>query len=1134
MNTPEFQLQALRDPRLAAHATSALAAWLWSADGTRVFWANPVGARFFGAADGAELAKKRFGPADVHRRQVAHLAGKVPPKGTTRLERLRGFGARPGMLVTCACTRIDFPDGTHGILIAPVEPQRPPMPLPERLQCLAASTAAPVAAFACDGTLVAANEAAKALSLFQYLAEAGLEQARNAALAAGRFEMAADIGHITLQRVGVGTDIALVALITPTAREAATPAAPSKTIEPPVQTPPYEQPALSGEAPAEFALLEEAAAEDQSSATNAPVAAAPSGPALEPPPGEHEPSPYVEAVADEPVDTSDISAAHEPSPATMESDAAAWRDHTAPEPRLHPLRFLWQTDGDGHFTVTSEEFVELAGMRTAALLGQQWQAIACTLGLDPDQRVMHALATKSTWCGIPLSWPIDGGGSLAVELAGLPIFDRTRSFAGFRGFGVCRDLDALARLAAFRRYEREHPEQNARALSADIVGAHSANTDAEVPLCEADVMLEAPVEPTISGTEATSSPTDLDKPLEIPRNVVPFRPPGNEPRSPALTPVENSAFNELARQLSARLERYAVAEPEPHSVETASVAAETPTEAEAAEPPEWLATPEPPARGMSERDRTLLDLLPTGVLIYRLDRLLYANPAFLRRLGYAGLHALEQAGGLDALYVEPVVSAPSSTSEAGTPVTIAASQPAGEHAAGADARLFTISWDGESALALMFTPEATEVRASEAAPPAPAVPSSPASPPAAVGHAHAEDLAAILETTAEGIVMFDGAGNIHACNRSTEALFGYDGGDISKRNLVELFAAESQRAVQDYLQSLRDADATSLLDAGRDVLGRLAKGGIIPLSMTMGRTRPSGPNFFAVFRERSQSKNNDSELREARRMVERAASAKSDMLARISHEVRAPLNAIIGFAEVMIAERFGPLGNERYAEYLKDIRASGERVISIVNELTELSRIETGKLDLAFTSQNLNELVENCVSVMQPQANRERIIIRTSLAHPLPPVVADAGSLKQITMNLIGNSINLANAGGQVIVSTALSDYGEVVLRVRDTGHGLNDNEVAAALEPFRTPPPSDKASDNSPVSLSLTKALVEANRGQFHIKTGGRSGTLVEVVFARALARAFSSEVDTGSREENASKTESRASVLIQSEPKL
>ena len=92
----------------------------------------------------------------------------------------------------------------------------------------------------------------------------------------------------------------------------------------------------------------------------------------------------------------------------------------------------------------------------------------------------------------------------------------------------------------------------------------------------------------------------------------------------------------------------------------------------------------------------------------------------------------------------------------------------------------------------------------------------------------------------------------------------------------------------------------------------------------------------------------------------------------------------------MIGERFGALGNERYVEYMKDIRASGERVTAIINDLTELSRIETGKLDLTFTSQNLNELVESCVAMMQPQANRERIIIRTSLAHALPPVVADA------------------------------------------------------------------------------------------------------------------------------------------------
>ena len=351
--------------------------------------------------------------------------------------------------------------------------------------------------------------------------------------------------------------------------------------------------------------------------------------------------------------------------------------------------------------------------------------------------------------------------------------------------------------------------------------------------------------------------------------------------------------------------------------------------------------------------------------------------------------------------------------------------------------------------------------------------------------------------------MFDADGNLNSANRSAEALFGHDGPELVQRKLTELFAPESQSAVKDYLGSLKNSGVASLLDQGREVLGQVRGGGLIPLSMTMGRTQADGPNFFAVFRDLSQTRKSESELAQARRLADRAANAKSDMLARISHEVRTPLNAIIGFAEVMIGERFGALGNERYIEYMKDIRASGERVIAIINDLLDLSRIETGKLDLAFANQNLNDLVEQCVAVMQPQANRERIIIRTSLAHMLPPVVADARALRQITLNLIGNSIHLANAGGQVIVSTALSDFGEVVLRVRDTGHGLNDNEVAAAMEPFRTPAPSDQATDSSGVSLSLTKALVEANRARFHIKTGPHSGTLIEVVFAHALARA-------------------------------
>jgi PAS domain S-box-containing protein len=1132
MNNAEFQLRGVGDPRLAVHATSALPAWLWSVDGVSILWANPVGAKLFGAANGAILAKKTFGPADPHRRQVAQLAGRLPPSGAVRLERLRGFGVPLGALVTCGCARLEFADASHGILIAATEPVGRPMPLVERLQRLVEGIDTPIAAFARDGMFVGASDAARPLLGFRNLSEAGLEAARSDALKCGRVETPIGIGHMVLQRVGTGSDVGLVALIAPGATVAAharpvAAASPQATIaEPPVAppadrpTPDYEQPASSGEAPAEFALIDEFEPSSAEPAIEPAVLDAPAEPELmsvlqlDMPHVEasaaqssaeaaasdmeaHEPSPYVEAVADEPapLPITEPRAVEAPIPDAITPPPAVAPprlDEPTPNTRRNPLRFMWQMDAESRFSLGSDEFTRLIGARTAAGFGRLWSEIAEMFGLDPEGRVLKAIATRDTWSGITLNWPADGGGRLPVELSGLPIYDRNQNFAGYRGFGVCRDLDGLTRLAALRRHE--------------LLGDPAPPGLPEVPGATSSSPPQSP-DPT---AVATSPPTDLETPVETTvetpketskemlKNVLPFRPLG-EPKSPALTPVENSAFNELARQLSARLENEnGAAAAQPVTAETAEAVNEPPPEKpDANEQPGWLAQPEPPARGEARRDRTLLDLLPVGVLIYRLDRLVYANPAFLAQMGYASLYALEEAGGLDALYVEPGVSSASSTSDTGTPVTISASQGSTEHASPIDARLYTISWDEDSALALIFAGAAAESAAIAAA----IGQAAPA--PSAVGHANAEELGAILDTTAEGIVMFDAEGNLNSCNRSAEALFGYDGDELVQLNIAELFAPESQRVVRDYLESVKGAGVASLLDHGRDVLGRASRGGLIPLSMTMGRTRPEGPNFFAVFRDLSQAQKSESELQQARRLNDRSANAKADLLARISHEVRTPLNAIIGFAEVMIAQRFGALGNERYVEYMKDIRASGERVIAIINDLTDLSRIETGKLDLTFASQSLNDLVEQCVAVMQPQANRERIIIRTSLAHALPPVVADARALRQITLNLIGNSIHLANAGGQVIVSTALSDFGEVVLRVRDTGHGLNDNEVAAAMEPFRTQAPSDQASDSSGVSLSLTKALVEANRAQFHLKTGAHMGTLIEVVFGQEMAKA-------------------------------
>ena len=1157
MKTKEFQLRGVGDPRLAVHATSAVPAWLWSIDGTRILWANPIGAKLFGAANGAILAKKIFGPADQQRRQVAQLANRLSPDGATRLERLRGFGAPLGTLVTCGCARLDFSDGSHGVLIVAAAPVGRPMPLAERLQRLVEGIETPIAAFASDGMFIGASDAARMLLGFRNLSEAGLDGARNDALQQGRVETPIGIGHMVLQRVGSGADVGLVALIAPATIPAVQPEPAAAEAASPVAAsgdrpmPAYQQPALSGEAPAEFALIDEFAesanefaesanafaepasvfAEPIEAATGHAIPEQPPEPVLdmiESSPAEpvaetattaapvihqHEPTSDIEAVADHEVPADAEQASADPAPAAPEPiKPPSWLDEPSSHPRRLPLRFMWQMDAEGRFSLGADEFTRLIGARTAAGFGRLWSEIAEAFGLDPDGRVVKAVATRDTWSGITLNWPVDGGDHLPVELSGLPVYDRAHQFAGYRGFGVCRDLDGLARLDALRRYELFSDPPAPQRLSADIVATDPAQDPPGAgPSTEPEsASSPAPELPSPDAIE-NSPPTDLETSVETPKNVLPFRP-ISEPKSPMLTPVENSAFNELARQLSARLDSENGA-PATTAPDAPEVDIAPPTAPQTSEPvseqPEWLARPEPPALGETRRDKLLLDLLPAGVLIYRLDRLLYANRAFLERMGYQNLHALEEAGGLDALYVEPGVSSASSTSDTGTPVTISAGVSSEDSPAPSPtaARLYTISWDDESALALICSNapiETTAVVAAIAEPvPEPAAEAILATEPSPVGHANAEELGAILDTTAEGIVMFDAEGNINSCNRSAEALFGYDGAEFVQRNLGELFAPESQPAVVDYLLGIKGASVASLLDHGRDVLGQVRGGGIIPLSMTMGRTRPDGPNFFAVFRDLSQSKKSESELQQARRLADRAANAKGDMLARISHEVRTPLNAIIGFAEVMIGERFGSLGNERYVEYMKDIRASGERVIAIINDLLDLSRIETGKLVLSFASQHLNDLVESCVAVMQPQANRERIIIRTSLAHTLPSVIADARALRQITLNLIGNSIHLANAGGQVIVSTALSDFGEVVLRVRDTGHGLNDNEVAAAMEPFRNHAPSDQASDGSGVSLSLTKALVEANRAQFHIKTGPHSGTLIEVVFSHATAKA-------------------------------
>jgi signal transduction histidine kinase len=221
-----------------------------------------------------------------------------------------------------------------------------------------------------------------------------------------------------------------------------------------------------------------------------------------------------------------------------------------------------------------------------------------------------------------------------------------------------------------------------------------------------------------------------------------------------------------------------------------------------------------------------------------------------------------------------------------------------------------------------------------------------------------------------------------------------------------------------------------------------------------------------------------------------------DFLTKLSHEVRTPLNSILGFTELMLEERLGAIGNARYRGYVEDIHQSGLYALSLLNDLLDISKIEAGKFELDFTAVELPELVETCVNSLQPLAKRERILLRTSFGQNLPAVIADRRRLKQILLNLLSNAIKFTNAGGQVIVSARLIEGGDLRLRVHDNGVGMTDDEIAFAMQPFHQLDTAPRKQTGTGLGLPVTKALADANRAQLVITSRRGLGTSADVIF--------------------------------------
>ena len=727
--------------------------------------------------------------------------------------------------------------------------------------------------------------------------------------------------------------------------------------------------------------------------------------------------------------------------------------------------------------------------------------------IDPTQQLATAFATRSTFSALRTQWQTPTHPVVTLRVSGLPQRDGAGDFIGYRGFAVQEGVGPLAEAPppppqqdTVPLPEAEHEtflRQPQTPPSIVDLTAREQQAFHEIGrLLAEDVMAKLFQAQQYPSDFPSDSLPDETSPIEnnIASPVMPDDQPDDEPVSVARLSDQDSSEDQIFQELAASVRAL-------H---------EQPVERR---PSDLFAIP--------ADIQALLDRLPVGILVSRGDVPIVMNKMLLQTLGYDSADDFHAAGAIHDLFAQQ----PSDeAADHDHPSTLMHLQTRLGKTVSMRVMFQTLPWGYLPASMMVFVPadllpaepvgtaheffeplphieiEQAEIKQVEINQ-AEIMPVEKQTPQIDAVYDEERqqrllELEAILDTATDGVIVLDGDGVILSLNSSAEALFGYDAFELAGVSYLTLFAPESRMIVCDYLEGVRENGVRSLMNDGREVTGLEKQGRSMPLFMTLGRTSLHGSGrFCAVLRDLTAWKKVESDLKESRRQAELANSQKSDTLARISHELRTPLSAIMGFAEVMVEERFGPVGNERYRDYLRDIHQSGQHLLSLVNDLLDLAKIEAGKFDLDFAAVDANATVRAALAMIRPEADRHHVFLRSALASTLPMIVADERTLRQVVINLLSNAVKFTEAGGQVIVTTTLSDEGEVALRIRDTGVGMDSDELKMALELFRQTAAGRKAGGTG-LGLPLTKALAEANRARFAIKSERGRGTLVEIIF--------------------------------------
>ncbi len=272
--------------------------------------------------------------------------------------------------------------------------------------------------------------------------------------------------------------------------------------------------------------------------------------------------------------------------------------------------------------------------------------------------------------------------------------------------------------------------------------------------------------------------------------------------------------------------------------------------------------------------------------------------------------------------------------------------------------------------------------------------------------------------------------------------------------------------------------------------------------LSLSKKELTGPLLLQAVRFAAAHKRFKDELAAARLAAENERHSTAEFLARLSHEIRTPLTSVIGFAEVMARELFGPLGDPRYAQYANDILASGTYALDLLNDILAFSKAASGKMEVRERRVDLGNLVEDCIRLIRPSAAGRAVELAVTVPPDLPRLWADERSVRQILLNLLSNAVKFTPPQGRVTVSAELSRDGPnaghaIVLSVSDTGIGIAPENIEKAMAPFgQVGDPVAGGQKGTGLGLPLVQRLVEIHGGTLRIASEVGKGTTVTVKF--------------------------------------